>query len=188
MKALDFIHKMASGTIQLATGPMFSGKTQWLIKNLQQTKNNPMAIRFAKDIRYSGNSIISHDGLKIPARTAANVEDIKRLVRDNTFSAFGIDEVQFFDLGIVNLLSDLKKRGVAVYASGLDLDFKRENWETTEKITHIADEIFRFQAICSVCKQKKGLYSKRISTSSERIVIGGNDIYEARCEEHFEIS
>lgn len=179
---------MKKGSIHLAKGPMFSGKTEWLIKKMQQYKDGSLVIRYTNDTRYSEDSITSHSGLKMFAKKASDSNEVEELITNNNFFALGIDEIQFFDIRITEVLRNLKDSGVKVFAAGLDTDFMKAKWETTEQVGKYADELVHLRAICSVCKQHNALYSKRIINSEDRIMIGGNGSYEARCEEHFDVS
>lgn len=177
---------MKKGKISLATGPMFSGKTEWLIKNLDKYKSKEiLAIRYSFDNRYSTDSISSHNGLKLKAQGAKNLSDIEILVKNTNYEIIGIDEIQFFEPEISDFLSLLKRKGTTILTAGLNVDYLNTPWETTERIAKIADEVNKFTAICSVCKKKNATITKRAGRSHKRIIVGGDEIYEPRCINDF---
>lgn len=185
------------GFIDLAVGPMFSGKSTWLIETLAQYKkhNIPLlAIRYTQDTRYSDNAISSHNNSHFIAENASNSQEIINILNKYpNIQVFGIDEINFFDAQLVDVLTELKRNGVKVYAAGLDTDFLGIPWETTSKIMEQADVITKLTATCSVCHQKNATKTQRLidgvpaSSNSPRILVGGKEAYTARCEEHHQI-
>lgn len=182
---------MNNGTIQLLIGPMFSGKSELLIKNIEEKQKaslSVIAIRFKHDSRYSDEHIASHSGDTFPAQSASNSAHIKEILEHHhQTQVVGIDEVQFFDEGIIPIFEDLKNKGMIILTAGLDYDYQGNTWETTEELKKIADRVEHLFAVCTICHKKIATRTTRVSNSSERIVIGGEELYEPRCEEHFEI-
>lgn len=180
-----------SGKLHAAIGPMFSGKTEWLIEQLENSKSQRLTIlpiRFAKDTRYSDTEIVSHNERKIRAIGAETADDIRKITDDhNEYDVIGIDEMQFYEPKLAEICSGLKDNGKIVYASGLDTDFKAIEWETTKSILKIADSVEQLLAICSVCDQPNARFTQRLVTDSqERFLIGGEGLYTARCKLHYE--
>lgn len=179
---------MQKGEIKLATGPMFSGKTTWIIRQLSTVKDElNIAIRYTHDNRYSGNSLASHNGHSCIAQNAKSVNDVLKVIKQKpNFKALGLDEIQFFEPKLADLFEELKRKGIKVFAAGLDTDYRGMVWQTTKKIEEIADEILRFKARCSVCKKSATMtYRKPGEVIDKRIVIGGKELYEPRCVKHF---
>lgn len=105
-----------------------------------------------------------------------------------------MDEIQFFNPSLAELLLKLQKRGVQIYVSGLDLDFLGKPWETTSQVFAIADSVEKKLAVCSICKKINATRSQRLingkpaSKKSPRVLIDGTDSYSARCLAHYQIS
>src|SRR3989338_4035898 len=180
--------------IILAVGPMFSGKSAWLIQELAAygaTGKPFLAVRFSGDNRYSADAIASHDGTKYVAKNAKTVADIKNLLsKHGQITMLAVDEVQFFDPTLADLFGDLKTQNIKIFVTGLDTDFLAKPWETTQAVQKIADDVISLKAICSVCLQPNATRTQRLiggkpaPKNSPRILIGDTETYTARCEEH----
>lgn len=187
---------MSSGHITVAIGPMLSGKSAWLIEELenkQKAERKILAISYAKDNRYATNSIASKNGKTFAAQTAVTINDIKHILQQTeNIDVFAIDEIQFFEKDLTDMLVRLKTNDITVFAAGLDLDFLANPWETTNEVLHIADTVKLFTAICTICKKPTAIKTQRLINGkpapkdSPRIVIGDTDMYEPRCGEHYE--
>lgn len=185
------------GRIKLVVGPMFSGKSEWIVGKLRahQIANHfILAIRFLGDERYNKDSITSHNGSRFLAQSAKTVADIERLLKENPkLEVLAIDEIQFFDPSLSKLLQKEQRRGVQIYVSGLDLDFLGQPWETTNQVFAIADSVEKKLAVCSICKKINATRSQRLiqgkpaSKDSPRVLIDGTDSYSARCLAHYEV-
>ncbi len=178
---------MPTGSITLATGPMFSGKTEWLIEKLANSDTEKaLAIRFVLDTRYSNDSLATHNGKQMNAKSAASVSDIRELFSQyKQTKTVGIDEIQFFDDELAQLLEELRQKGVTIYASGLNADYLASPWETTVAIERIADKVINLTARCNACGKNNAIYTQRIGDTTDRVAVGGIELYEARCQEHY---
>lgn len=186
------------GRIELVVGPMFSGKSEWIVGKLKAheiANNYILAIRYLRDDRYSKNSISTHNGSQFLAKSAKTVADIAKLIEENSnLQVLAVDEIQFFNPSLAELLLKLQKRGVQIYVSGLDLDFLGKPWETTSQVFAIADSVEKKLAVCSICKKINATRSQRLingkpaSKKSPRVLIDGTDSYSARCLAHYQIS
>lgn len=178
------------GRIHVAVGPMFSGKTEWLIEKLELEKSrgkNIFPIRYSLDTRYSDTEIVSHNDRKLKAVGAQTSEDVLQLFQDHpNIDVFGIDEMQFYDPKLADVLKVIRDKDVIIYTSGLDMDFRTDPWETTDAILPIADTLDILTATCSTCNKKNAIYTQRLIESPDQVIIGGTDIYTARCEEHYQ--
>lgn len=189
--------KKAKGEIHLITGCMFAGKSALVIDRLKYYlahNKKVLAIRFSKDDRYSKNSIASHNGTSFRAYSAATTKDVEKLIGENSdIDVFGIDEIQFFQKELVDILITLKNQGKKVYAAGLDTDFLANSWETFLEVKKVADTVKELKAICSICNKQNGTRTQRLingkpaSAKSPRFLIGDTDSYTARCKKHHEI-
>jgi thymidine kinase len=126
---------------------------------------------------------------KILAVGATTSDDVLKIFQDHTnIQVIGVDEMQFYDPTLADVLKVIADQGVTIYASGLDMDFKADPWDTTDAMVLIADTLDTLMATCSTCNQKKATYTQRLIHDDTKVVIGGEDIYTARCPQHFEIS
>lgn len=188
---------MGLGKIEVAVGPMFSGKSEWLVSKLrvhEVAKKKILAICHASDDRYKRAHISSHNKSSYKAKEAKNTQEVSRLINlAGKFNVFAIDELQFFEPEIVDLIVNLQKMGVNIYASGLDLDFRGQPWETTVKLLAFADTVEKLVAVCSVCNSVNATRTQRLSNNNPapkkgpRVLIGGKDSYTARCILHHQV-
>ena len=176
------------GKISLITGPMFSGKTTWLINELSKKQSTELiAVKYFLEKRYAIDSISTHDGKKLKAESVKNESDILNLLKKNPHvKSIGIDELQFFKPAISILLSELREKNINIYAAGLNVDFRNKEWETTKKVKDISDFTKTLFALCVICGKRNATISRRKGTSKERVVIGGSDIYEPVCEKDYD--
>ena len=176
------------GYIEVVVGPMYSGKSEELIRRLKRAKiakQNIVVFKPHIDDRYSKSDVVSHSGDSIEAIPIEKSSDIYKII-DKDVQVVGIDEVQFFDEGIVDVAIDLANKGVRVIAAGLDMDFKGEPFGPTPKLLAIAEFVDKIQAICSVCGQPATRSQRLIDGRPARyddpiIQVGAVESYEARC-------
>ncbi len=178
----------ASGWIEVVCGSMFSGKTQELIRRLRLAmiaKQKVQVFNSSLDVRYGKNHIISHDLSKIASHSAAKSKDILRMVESDT-QVVGIDEVQFFDPGIVAVCEVLAGQGRRVIAAGLDQDYRGQPFAVTAKLMAIAEFVSKNLAVCVVCGNPANR-TQRLTHTKKRIEVGAGSKYEARCRRCFSI-
>jgi thymidine kinase len=178
---MNILHK-DSGWIEVICGSMFSGKTEELIRRLRRAtiaRQKVLAVKPKIDTRFNDTEIISHSKLSIPSITIQKSEDILKHVDEDT-KVVGIDEVQFLDAGIVEICQQLADRGVRVICAGLDQDYRGIPFEPVPQLLAIAEYITKTLAICMVCGNPANR-TQRLVHSSERILVGAADAYEARC-------
>ena len=176
------------GYIEVVVGPMYSGKSEELIRRLKRAKiakQNIIVFKPHIDDRYSKSDVVSHSGDSIEAIPIEKPSDIYDLI-DEDIQVVGIDEVQFFDEDIVNIAVDLANKGVRVIAAGLDMDFKGEPFGPTPRLLAVAEFVDKIQAICSVCGQPATRSQRLIDGKPARyddpiIQVGAVESYEARC-------
>jgi thymidine kinase len=172
----------ASGWIEVICGPMFSGKTEELIRRLRLSliaKQKVEIFKPAIDNRYSGEHIESHDEARFKCTPLADAAKILELVGDHT-RVVGIDEAQFFDERIVAVCQKLANRGMRVIAAGLDQDYLGHPFGPMPELMAVAESILKLKAVCMVCG---GLASRsqRLTPETSQVVVGASDHYEARC-------
>lgn len=170
-----------TGWIEVIAGCMFSGKTEELIRRLRRAQIAKQKVKIFKpkiDDRYSHESIVSHNEQSLPSVLINDINEIVELSMDA--QVIGIDEAQFFDEKIVSICNDLASNGKRVIVSGLDQDYRGIPFEPMPQLLAIAEYISKQLAICVVCGNPADKTQRKI-TSSERVVVGAADIYEARC-------
>src|SRR5438132_8306179 len=186
-----------SGSLDLIIGCMFSGKTQELIRRLDQARyagSTIQAFKPALDDRYAIEAVASHREVRLPAIAVPDVAALRDQLRDDT-RVVGIDEAQFFGPDIVNLVEDLADRGRHVIVAGLDLDFLARPVGPMPLLAAYADRLTNTQASCQYpgCGSRQANRTPR-SVDGEPappdpplVGIGGAAAYEARCRHHHRI-
>lgn len=176
-----------SGSIEVVCGPMFSGKTEELIrrvKRAQIAKQRVQIFKPALDTRYAEEEVVSHSSLAIKAEPVDNAVDILIRLKDST-RVVAVDEIQFFDPAIITVVTKLAARGCRVICAGLDLDYRAQPFGPMPELLAIADEVTKIHAICTVCGAP-AVRSQRLAQSKERVLLGEKDAYEARCRGHYQ--
>jgi thymidine kinase len=175
------------GWIEVIVGPMFSGKSEELIRRLRRAEIGKQRVQIFKpviDQRYSKNGIVSHSGLEIPSALVTTGAEILEKVAPRT-EVVGIDEAQFLGEGIVVVCARLAELGKRVIVAGLDTDFMGRPFEPMPRLLAVAEEITKLLAICMQCGNP-AVHTQRIVASEELIVVGASGMYEARCRRCFE--
>lgn len=183
-----------TGWIEVICGSMFSGKSEELIRRVKRAriaKQRVVALKPAIDIRFSSNDVVSHDGDKIECISVRSAEQAKRVIPENV-QVVAIDEVQFFDDGIVDLCSKLADRGVRVILAGLDCDFRGEPFGVMPQLLARAEFVSKLQAICVKCgnpatRTQRMIDGSPASYHDPQVLIGASEVYEARCRRCHEV-
>ena len=176
------------GYIEAVVGPMYSGKSEELIRRLKRAKIAKQEVIVFKpciDNRYSKEDVVSHSGISIRAIAINHTEEIHKYITDET-QVVGIDEVQFFDEGIVAVALELADKGIRVIAAGLDLDFKAEPFGPVPELLARAEFVDKLQAVCVKCGAPATRTQRLINKEPARyddpiILVGSTEYYEARC-------
>ena len=172
--------------IEVICGSMFSGKTEELIRRLKRAQIANLKTEIFKpaiDTRYDEMNVVSHDETTIIAQPVQHSQNILLLADDA--DVIGIDEVQFFDNGIVNVCEQLALNGTRVIVAGLDMDFTGKPFGPVPQLLAIADYITKLHAICVHCGNIASI-SYRKTKQSGQVVIGELDVYEPRCRVCYE--
>lgn len=170
-----------SGWIEVVCGSMYSGKTEELIRRLRRAeiaKQKVLIIKPKIDDRYSSEHLVSHSDQRIPSVAVSTAEQILEMSKDA--QVIGIDEGQFFDMELVRVCQDLADQGKRVIVAGLDQDYRGEPFEPIPQLLAVAEYITKTLAICLQCGSPANR-TQRLSTDSDRVVVGGSKMYEARC-------
>ena len=175
------------GWIEVVVGPMFSGKSEELIRRLRRAEIARQRVQIFKpaiDERYTANEIISHSGLGIPSDAIMKAGEIMEKVQPRT-EVIGIDEAQFLGDELVDVCAKLANLGKRVIVAGLDTDYRGRPFEPMPRLLAIAEEITKLLAICVRCGNP-AVHTQRLVESEELIVVGATGMYEARCRRCFE--
>jgi len=170
------------GSLEVICGPMFSGKSEELIRRIKRAiiaKQKVQVFKPALDDRYDASAIASHSQRK---HEAIPVKDTVELARhlDPEAEVVALDEVQFMDEGLIPILEDLANRGVRVIAGGLDLDSNGEPFGIMPLLLAKAEYVTKLQAICMVCGALAGRTQRLVHTGGQ-VLVGAAEAYEARC-------
>jgi thymidine kinase len=175
--------------IEIVVGSMFSGKTEELIRRLRRAQLAQQTVQVFKprlDARYATAAIASHNQTVFPSTTIDRAEDILRGLRPDA-QVIGVDEVQFLDSDIIQVVSALADRGLRVILAGLDMDWRGEPFGCVPDLMAIAEEVTKLRAVCVCCGQP-ALRTQRLRPSPTTILVGAGEIYEARCRSCFDLS
>ena len=175
------------GWIEVITGSMFSGKSEELIRRLRRAQIARQKVQIFKpriDSRYSDDHIVSHSEMRMESRTIGCSEELVRAVDADT-EVVGIDEGQFFDAGLPAACDTLANQGKRVIVAGLDQDYLGKPFEPMPQLLAIAEYVTKTHAVCVVCGHPAS-HTQRLVVSSERVLLGAQGTYEARCRGCFD--
>jgi thymidine kinase len=185
---MDVVRKAPHrGWIEVITGSMFSGKSEELIRRLRRAQIARQQVQIFKPIvdnRFSDDHIVSHSDMRIASQSVPSSDAIVGLVREDT-EVVGIDEGQFFDAGLPAACNMLADRGKRVIVAGLDQDYLGRPFEPMPQLLAIAEYITKTLAICVVCGDPAN-HTQRLVASSDRVLVGAENMYEARCRHCFD--
>src|SRR5882757_5225857 len=175
------------GWIEVVCGPMFSGKSEELIRRLRRAEIARQRVQIFKpgiDQRFSEDHIVSHSDLKIRSEAVKNASEVMSRV-DLRTEVIGIDEAQFLGMEMVEVAIRLGDMGKRVIIAGLDTDYLGRPFHPMPELLAIADEITKALAICVQCGNP-AKHTQRLVASEDLIVVGAAGMYEARCRRCFE--
>lgn len=176
------LRRADQGWIEVIAGPMFSGKSEELIRRLTRyrlARIPTQAFKPAIDTRYAATEVVSHSRLSTAATPVTDSEELLTRVEDRTV-VVGIDEGQFFDDGLVAVAELLAGAGKQIIVAGLDLDYLRRPFEPIPTLMTRAEYVTKTLAVCHRCGGP-GLFTQRVVDSDELVVLGATEAYEARC-------
>ncbi|HOE69803.1 MAG TPA: thymidine kinase [Brevefilum sp.] len=182
------------GSVEVICGSMFCGKTEELIRRLTRARIAKQSVQVFKpcvDYRYTQAKVTSHSGFNFDAQPVEKSEEIFQFLEPET-TVVGIDETQFFDADIVGVVETLAKRNLRVIVSGLDTDFRGEPFGCMPELMARAEFVDKLHAICMVCgetasRTQRLVNGKPAHYNEPIVVIGANEMYEARCRTHHEV-
>lgn len=183
-----------SGWLEIICGSMFSGKSEELIRRVRRAQFAKQEVKVFKpsiDNRYSEEEVVSHNGTAIISKPVASSIEILEYITEKT-DVIAVDEVQFFDEHICDVLTLLANQGYRVIAAGLDQDFRGEPFSVVPQLMAIAELVTKLQAVCSVCgspasRTQRLINGKPASYDDPIILVGASESYEPRCRHHHEV-
>lgn len=188
VNALDsIVERSREGRIEAISGGMFSGKSEELVRRLRRAaiaRQSVQVFKPAADTRHGPQRLITRDKRELEAVSVTCSRDIRRQLAPGV-QVVGIDEAQFFDDGLIDLVSELADAGVRVIVAGLDLDYLRRPFGPMPRILAIAEYVDKVHAVCMRCGAPAH-YSQRIAGGGEQLQVGDTESYEARCRACYE--
>jgi thymidine kinase len=177
------------GWLEVVCGPMFSGKSEEMIRRLRRAEIAGRQVVIFKpqiDDRFDALDVVSHAGVRMRAVPVSSVAELEALARG--VEVVGIDEVQFFERGIVDVALALADGGSRVIAAGLDQDFRRLPFGPIPELLSHAEFVDKLQAVCNRCggpatTTQRLVDGRPAPYSGETVVVGAAEQYEARCRE-----
>jgi thymidine kinase len=180
------------GWLEVVCGPMFSGKSEELIRRLRRAEiagQRTVIVKPRIDDRYDVTHVVSHSGARVRAVAAESAAEVLRLAEG--YDVVGVDEAQFFDEGIVPAIMTIVGRGARVVAAGLDTDFRHEPFGSMPTLLALAEFVDKLQAVCHRCggpatRTQRLVDGEPAPFGGETIQVGALDAYEARCAACYE--
>ncbi len=166
---------------------MFSGKSEELIRRLRRARIARQRVQVFKpavDDRSGDREVVSHSEQRVGALPVSSSADIMRLTADRT-EVVGVDEVQFFDAGIVDVVGKLANQGKRVILAGLDQDWRGRPFDPMPALMATAEYVTKTLAVCSRCGAPANK-SQRLVSDDGKVLIGAGEAYEPRCRRCFE--
>lgn len=195
----------SGGHLEVIVGPMFSGKSEELIRRVTRAliaRQRVAVFKPALDNRYHATQVASHAGRSIEAVAVPDVAAIRAHLsgegellsaEPEGVDVVGIDEAQFFGDDLIPLSLELAERGVRVILAGLDMDFRAEPFGPVPELLARAESVEKLTAICTVCGAPATRSQRLIGGQPARyddpvVLVGAQESYEARCRVHHEVS
>lgn len=183
--------ELALGTIEVICGPMFAGKSEELLRRINRlvyAKKKFLVFKPSIDNRYSETEVVSHNQHKYKAIALMDPKKILDYY-ENDLDAICIDEIQFFDEAIIDVIDFYANHGVRVIVAGLDMDFKGDPFMITAKLLAKAEYVTKLTAICTVCgksatRTQRLINGEPASINDPVVLVGASESYEARCRHH----
>lgn len=190
-------HTTRRGTMRLFTGCMFSGKTDKFVTEVlvlqKYAKKKVQIFNPAINNRAGINKIDAHNGKFLDALAVSSSEELLSLVKGDS-DIVAIEEIQFFDSGIVAVTQKILDKGIKIIGAGLDLNFRGEPFGPMPELLTYAEKVTKLKARCVICGHKATRTQRVKIINGERVpahyddplvLIGAEQDYEARCSTCF---
>lgn len=174
-----------AGWIEVVCGGMFSGKTEELIRRARRAHiagQNVIIVKPAIDNRYSDTEVVSHDETSLPGITVNTADQI--ILLTSSAKVVCVDEAQFFDDRIIDVVNTLANDGKRVIVAGLDMDYLGRPFEPMPKLLAIAEYVTKLHAVCAESGMMAN-FSQRIIKNDDKVLVGEKDAYEPRARHCF---
>jgi thymidine kinase len=184
---VEDIRRAQAGWIEVITGSMFSGKSEELIRRLRRAQIGRQKVQIFKpriDDRYGHDHVTSHSDMRIASENVASSRELLERILPDT-QVVGIDEGQFFDAELPMICNALADQNRRVIVAGLDQDYLGKPFEPMPQLLAIAEYITKTHAVCVVCGEPAN-HTQRLVQSRERVLVGAQNAYEARCRACFD--
>jgi len=186
--------KHSMGSIEIVCGSMFCGKTEELIRRLRRATIARQRVQVFKPIldnRYQLEKVTSHAGSNFDAQPVRTTGEILSALEAGT-TVVGIDEAQFFDESLVDVVEVLANQEIRVIVAGLDMDFRGEPFGCMPRLMAMAERVDKLQAICMVCGEPASRTQRLVNGRPARyddpvVIVGAAELYEARCRRHHQV-
>jgi thymidine kinase len=181
------MNERSRGHVEAITGGMFSGKSEELVRRLRRAAIARQTVQVFKprsDTRHGPDCLVTRDNRQLEALAVADSADLRARVRAGV-EVVGIDEAQFFDLGLVTVVETLADAGIRVIVAGLDLDYLRRPFGPMPQLLALAEYVDKMHAVCIRCGAPAH-YSQRLAGTGEQLQVGDTESYEARCRHCYE--
>jgi thymidine kinase len=187
---VDVVRQPTHGWIEVIVGSMFSGKSEELIRRLRRAQIARQRVQIFKpvvDTRFSDDEIVSHSEMRIQSCAVRSSREMLDRVAAET-EVIGVDEGQFFDLELPIVCDTLADQGKRVIVAGLDQDYLGKPFDPMPQLLAIAEYITKTHAICMVCGKcgNPANHTQRLVDSGDRVLVGAQGMYEARCRRCFD--
>ena len=184
---MEVTHRPTGGWIEVIVGSMFSGKSEELIRRVRRAEIARQRVQVFKprlDTRFGRDYVVSHSEIRYAAESVGSARELLEAVRPDT-EVVAIDEGQFFDPELPMICSTLADQGRRVIVAGLDQDYLGKPFEPMPQLLAIAEYITKTLAICMVCGAPAN-HTQRLVPGSDRVLLGAQGTYEARCRRCFD--
>lgn len=184
------------GWIEVVVGPMFSGKSEELIRRVKRAliaHQRVLVFKPRLDDRYHASDVVSHDGKRTEALAVRNSQEIGPYLTTQLPQVVAVDEAQFFDAGLIPLVLQLAQQGVRVIVAGLDMDFRGEPFGLMPELLSRADYVEKLTAVCPRCGAPASRTQRLVNGAPARfddpvILVGASEAYEPRCRKCHTVS
>lgn len=183
------------GSLEIICGPMFSGKSEELIRRLRRAtiaQQKVIVFKPSIDNRHETEYVTSHNGAKISAFSIDTFTPVLEKGLHSSISVIGFDEAQFFNSDIIPIICTLIESGKRIIVAGLDLDFRGSPFGSMPLLMAIADTVTKLQAICAICGSDASFSQRLVNGQAARyddpiVLVGAQEVYQARCRQCYTI-
>jgi len=178
-----------TGRVEVICGPMFSGKSEELLRRLKRARIAKKKYQLFKpsiDKRYSETEVVSHSGERLQCQLLHKTKayEVTAALEDNT-EIVAFDEAQFFDSTIWDVATSLANMGRRVIIAGLDMDSGGKPFGPMPALMSSAEEVLKLTAVCEVCGEPATHTFRRTNEEKEQVLVGAGEHYQARCRDHW---